>query len=83
VNAASGTIVSFDVLTAAPADAELLPLAASAFSAALRAESDATDAAVALRLEVVPAGKFDVCVPLAAPADVLTQISFSVTGLCQ
>ncbi len=83
MNAASGTIVSRDVLTAAPLEAELFPLAASELSAALRAESDAMDATVLLLLLVVPAGKLLVWVPLAAPAEVLTQMSFKVCGLCQ
>jgi hypothetical protein len=72
-------MVSFAVLTAAPLEAELLPLAASEFSAALRAESPATWEAVWLLAvvgpEVVPAGKLLVWVPLAAPAEVLTQTS--------
>ena len=76
-------MVSRFVLTAAPAEADELPLAASELSAALRAESDATDATVVLVFPVVPAGKLLVCVPLAAPAEVLTQISCKVRGDCQ
>ncbi len=86
MKAAKGTIVSFAVLTAAPLEAEDLPDAASEFDAALRAESDATDdadGALDVEAATVPAGKLLLLVPLALPPEVLTQICFSVVGLCQ
>ena len=52
VIAESGTIVSWLVLTAAAEEALLLPVAASALVAALRAELEAMEAAVVVLLVV-------------------------------
>jgi hypothetical protein len=73
------------VLTDAPDDALDLPLAAIELIAWLRALSAAIVAAalVVPVLLTVPAGALVDCVPLALAPDVLTQISFSVSGLCQ
>ena len=83
--AASGTMVSFAVLTDAPEEAPLLPDAASAFDWALRAESSATLAAVVVVLgdSTVPAGNPVVLVPGALAPEVLIQTWRSVCGLCQ
>ena len=74
VKAESGTIVSFAVLTAAPAEALLLPAPASEFVEALRADrwrrrcrSDARRLALH-RSE----GRLLCAVPLGLPPDVLT-----------
>src|SRR5579871_6437578 len=65
VNAASGTIVSLLVLTAAPLEAPPLPVLAIALVAALRAELPATLAAVADAFfpDTVPTSRFDDSVP--------------------
>ncbi len=81
-------MVSVEVLTAAPDEAELLPEAANALLAALRAESAATEAAVGAALLLVeetevPATALVLWVPDAAPPEVLTQICFSISGSCQ
>src|SRR5581483_6872144 len=77
----SGIIVSDAVLTAAPVEVAPFPVLASALFCALRSASPAIDAAVeaaVLLLPVgtlastVPAAAWVVCVPLAAPPDVLT-----------
>ena len=92
VNAASGTIVSLLVLTAAPDEALPLPVLASALVAALRAELPAMLAAVAalvaVLLAVVGRDRADHRVGRLRAAGrcrrtVLTQMSFSVSGLCQ
>ncbi len=80
MNAASGTIVSFVVLTAAADDAPPLPVVASALLDALRAELLAIAAAFAsavvafavFGVATVPTTAFETCVPLAFPPDVLT-----------
>ena len=80
MNAASGTIVSLLVLTAAPDDALPLPVLASALVDALRAELLAIAAAAAAAVvgvvvvvaATVPTTAFVVSVPLALPPAVLT-----------
>jgi hypothetical protein len=74
VNDASGIIVSFAVLTAAPDEALPLPVFASELVAALRAELAAmVEAVVVVDLVVtVPTTAFVVSVPLALPPEVLT-----------
>src|SRR5690349_20230822 len=94
VNALSGTIVSVRVLTAAPVELEPRPVAESWLLRWLRSASAALVAAVAAVLWpaalVVGAGAvavaaiaFVACAPLTLPPDVLTKISFSISGLCQ
>ncbi|HKD76844.1 MAG TPA: hypothetical protein VKB76_15165 [Ktedonobacterales bacterium] len=80
MNAASGTIVSCVVLTAAAEDALPLPVVARALFAAFRAELLAIAAAFAAAVvgfavfgvATVPTTALETCVPLAFPPDVLT-----------
>ena len=83
--AESGTIVSCPVLTAAPADALLLPLAARAFCAALRCEllMPLADATAAVAPVTVPDGALVVAVPEGVPPAVLIQIWLRMSGFCQ
>ena len=80
MNAASGTIVSWLVLTAAPEEALPLPVLANALVAALRDELLAMAAAAAAAVlgfvfvvaAMVPTTALVVSVPLALPPVVLT-----------
>src|SRR5690242_5606341 len=75
LNAASGTIVSWDVLTDEPAEALPRPLFVSELSCWLRTEFEAisaADCAVTEFTTVVPATAPVACVPLAGAAAVLT-----------
>ena len=82
----SGTIVSCPVLTAAPVEALLLPLAASAFCVALRAvvlKPLGVLAAAAASPVTVPAGALVTALPDGLPPVVLIQIWFRMSGFCQ